>query len=64
MDKLQKAIEKEYNKDDRKKKHKTKEAFNKLLNTIKQFQKKNLLAKDEALELSDIIGKIQGLTVK
>ncbi|GEM_PF-6639999 len=45
-------------------KHRTPSAFKNLIETIRQLQKKNLLTKDEADELIDILEKIKGMMVK
>lgn len=63
IEKLEKIMEKEF-KSEIKKKNKTKQAVNNILETIKKFEKKRLLTPDETSELADIIGRIQGAVVE
>jgi hypothetical protein len=63
IDKLEKVLDKEYKKEC-KEKQKTAKAFEELTKTIAKFQKKNLITKDEANELINMLGEIESKVVK
>jgi choice-of-anchor C domain-containing protein len=63
IEKLEKALEKEF-KNDHKKKQKTREVFKNIIQKIQQLEKKKLLTADESAQLREIIEQIRKSMIK
>ncbi len=58
LEKLEKELAKEY-KNDRKEKQKTKQAFKNIIKLINKYEKKNILTKEEAWMIIEIVEKMK-----